>query len=147
MNASPAGDQVQLAAGHVSATVTQLERRIFARFGERGLTKAARDLGHLVVFVESGAGQSRDRLRRTTIAARAASIAIVAATLAALVLSLHSALVEGLDHTSDWVPPAESVINDSCSQRSRWCSSGYFPSAWSGARCCGFCTDCAHWPT
>jgi hypothetical protein len=68
---SPAGDEIQLAADHVGATVAQLERRIFARFGERGLTKAARDLGHLVVFVQSGAGQSRDRLRRTTLAAPA----------------------------------------------------------------------------
>ena len=42
---SPAGDEVQLAAHHVGATVAQLERRIHARFGERGLTKAARDLG------------------------------------------------------------------------------------------------------
>ena len=40
---SPAGDEVQLAAGHVGSTVEQLERRIYARFGERGLTKAARD--------------------------------------------------------------------------------------------------------
>ena len=105
-------DPVQLAADHVSATVAQLERRIFARFGERGLTKAARDLAHLVVFVESGAGQSRDRLRRTTLAARATGILIVAATLAALIFSLRSALVDGLEHTSDWVPLVESVVND-----------------------------------
>ena len=32
---SPAGDEVQLAAGHVGATVAHLERRIHARFGER----------------------------------------------------------------------------------------------------------------
>jgi hypothetical protein len=109
---SPAGDEIQLAADHVGATVAQLERRIFARFGERGLTKAARDLGDLVVFVESGAGQSRDRLRRTTLAARATGITIVAATLGALIFSLRSALVDGLEHTSDWVPLVESVIND-----------------------------------
>lgn len=109
---SPAGDEIQLAADHVGATVAQLERRIFARFGERGLTKAARDLGHLVVFVESGAGQSRDRLRRTTLAARATGITIVAATLGALIFSLRSALVDGLEHTSDWVPLVESVVND-----------------------------------
>ena len=63
---SPAGDKVQLVADHVGATVAQLERRIDARFGERGLTKVARDLGQLVVLVESEADRSRDRLRRTT---------------------------------------------------------------------------------
>ena len=40
---SPAGDTIQLAAGVVGDTVAQLERRIQARFGERGLTEAARD--------------------------------------------------------------------------------------------------------
>ncbi|WP_123027317.1 hypothetical protein [Mycolicibacterium stellerae] len=63
---SPAGDTIQLAAGVVGDTVGQLERRIHARFGERGLTKAARDLGGLVVRVQAEAGQSRDRLRRMT---------------------------------------------------------------------------------
>ena len=42
---SPAGDTIQLAAGFVGDTVAQHERPIHARFGERGLTKAARDLG------------------------------------------------------------------------------------------------------
>lgn len=70
-NTSPAGDEVQLAAEHVGGTVAQLERRIDARFGERGLTKAARDLGRL-----------------------------------------RSAVVDGLDRTADWVPLAESVVND-----------------------------------
>jgi len=109
---SPAGDEVQLAAGHVGTTVAQLERRIFARFGERGLTKAARDLGHLVVLVQTEADQSHDRLRRTTVVARAAGITIVAATLVALVFSLRAAVIEGLARTADWVPLVESVIND-----------------------------------
>jgi len=109
---SPAGDDVQLAAGHVGATVAQLERRIHARFGERGLTKARRDLGRLVVVVQSEAGQSRARLRRTIMVARTAGITIVAATVVALILSLRSTLVDGLEHTSDWVPLVESVVND-----------------------------------
>jgi hypothetical protein len=65
-----------LAAGHVGDTVAQLERRIYARFGERGLTKAARDLGHLVDLVQREADESRVRLRRATLTARAA-IAVV----------------------------------------------------------------------
>jgi hypothetical protein len=111
-NATPTGDQVKLSGEHVAGTVEQLQRRIDARFGERGLTKTARDLAHLVVLVETKAGQSHARLRRTTLAARTASIAIVAATLVALVYSLRSAVVEGLGRTADWVPLTESVIND-----------------------------------
>ncbi len=110
--ASPAGDQVQLGAGHVGATVTQLERRIHARFGDRGLTKAARDLGNLVNRVETEAEQSRVRLRRTTLAARSASVVIIVATLVALSFSMRSAVTDGLAHTADWVPLVESVVND-----------------------------------
>jgi hypothetical protein len=92
--------------------VEQLERRIHARFGERGLTKAARDLGRLVELVQTEAAQSRDRLRRTKLAARTAGIIIVGATLIALAFSLRSAAVDGLAHTADWVPLVESVVND-----------------------------------
>ena len=92
--------------------MAQLERRIHARFGERGLTKAARDLGDLVVLVESRAAQSRARLRRTTFGARAAGIVIVVATLLALGFGLRSAVMDGLARTVDWVPLVESVIND-----------------------------------
>lgn len=109
---SPAGDEIQLAADHVGTTVAQLERRIHARFGERGLTKAVRDLGQLVKRVQTEAGESHVRLRRTTLAARATSITIVAATLFALVVSLRSAVIEGLAHTADWVPLVESVVNE-----------------------------------
>jgi hypothetical protein len=109
---SPAGDEVQLAAGHVGATVAQLERRIHARFGERGLTKAVRDLGQLVVLVQTEAGESHVRLRRTTLAARTTSIAIIGATLFALVFGLRLAVTEGLEQTAHWVPLVESVIND-----------------------------------
>jgi hypothetical protein len=109
---SPAGDEVQLAAGHVGATVAHLERRIHARFGERGLTKAVRDLGQLVALVQTEAGQSHVRLRRTTLAARATSITIIAATLLVLVFSLRAAVVEGLERDADWIGLVESVIND-----------------------------------
>jgi hypothetical protein len=109
---SPAGDTIQLAAGVVSGTVAQLERRIQARFGERGLTKAARDLGALVLLVEDEAGESRARLRRMTLTARIAGVTIVAATLFALAFGLRSAVVDGLAKTADWVPLVESVVND-----------------------------------
>jgi hypothetical protein len=109
---SPAGDKVQLAADHVGATVAHLERRIDARFGERGLTKVARDLGQLVELVESEADRSRDRLRRATLTARAVGVAIVAATLVLLIFSFYSAFTDGLDKTADWVPLVESAVND-----------------------------------
>jgi hypothetical protein len=109
---SPAGDEIQLAADHVGSTVAQLERRIHARFGERGLTKAVRDLGQLVVLVQTEAGESHVRLRRTTLAARTTSITIIGATLFALVFGLRSAVTQGLEQTAGWVPLVESVIND-----------------------------------
>lgn len=112
VNATPAGDPIKLSGEHVGATVAHLGRRIDARFGERGLTKTARDLGHLVELVQTEAGQSHVRLRRTTLGARTASIAIIAATLIALLYSLRSAVLDGLARTADWVPLTESVIND-----------------------------------
>lgn len=111
-NASPAGDRIQLSSGHVGDTVTHLERRIHARFGERGLTKAARDLGRLVDSVATEAEQSHARLRRMTLIARTAGIAIIVATVVALVVSMRTAVTDGLEHSSDWVPLVESVIND-----------------------------------
>ena len=109
---SPAGDEVQLVADHVGATVEQLERRIAARFGERGLTKAARDLGALVTIVQEETGASHLRLHRTNILARAFSVLIVVATVVALVITLHEAVTQGLDHGFDWLPLIESTISD-----------------------------------
>ena len=111
-NTTPGGDQIKLSGEHVSATVEQLQRRIDARFGERGLTKTARDLAQLVVLVQTEATQSHVRLRRTTLAARTASVVIVAATVIALLYSLRSAVLDGLARTADWVPLTESIIND-----------------------------------
>jgi hypothetical protein len=108
----PPGDEVRLKADHVGDTVAQLERRIHARFGERGLTKAVRDLGALVVLVQNERDESRDRLRRTTLAARVAAVVIALATLVALVLGIRSAVVDGLARTADWVPLVESIVND-----------------------------------
>jgi hypothetical protein len=109
---SPAGDEVQLAADHVGATVDQLERRIRARFGDRGLTRAAKDLRRLVEEVQTEAAQSHVRLRRTTLIARTTSVTIVVATVALLVFSLREAFIEGLENSQDWVSLIESVIND-----------------------------------
>ncbi|MGE2722189.1 hypothetical protein [Mycolicibacterium celeriflavum] len=109
---SAAGERVRLDGAHVATTVEQLERRIDARFGQRGLTKTARELGQLVLSVDDKAARSHERLRRTTLAARAASIAIVVATVIALGYTLRSAVVEGLDRTADWVPLTESFLND-----------------------------------
>ena len=106
------GEQLKLSGSHVAATVEQVQRRIDARFGERGLTKTARDLAHLVVLVQTEAIESHIRLRRTTLAARTASVVIVVATVLALLYSMRSAVVDGLARAADWVPLTESVIND-----------------------------------
>lgn len=108
----PVDDRVRLNGVHVAATVEQLERRIDARFGQRGLTKTARELGQLVMSVDDEATLSHARLRRTTLAARATGIAIVVAALIALGYGLRSAVLDGLDRTADWVPLTESVVND-----------------------------------
>ncbi len=145
---SPSGDEVQLVADHVGATVEQLERRIHARFGERGLTKAARDLRQLVLLVQETAGESRVRLRRTTWTARTISVLISGAT-------RHRARPEparGDRHRagrpSDWVPLVESVINDlvfaSIAVLFLWA----FPERLErkdAARACSI--GCARWPT
>lgn len=109
---SPAGDEVQLVAEHVGATVAQLERRIHARFGDRGLTRAARDLGDLVDVVQQASGASQVRLHRSTILARSVSVTIVVATVVALVMALKEAVTEGLDNGFDWLPLIESTISD-----------------------------------
>lgn len=109
---SPAGDPVQLSSEHVGETVAHLERRIKARFGERGLTKAARDLGQLVDRVCEEADESNARLRRRTRIARTISVVIIGATAFALVFTMRSAVVHGMPRLVDWVPLVESVIND-----------------------------------
>jgi hypothetical protein len=109
---SPAGDPVQLSSDHVGETVAHLERRIKARFGERGLTKAVRDLGQLVDRVCEEADESNARLRRRTRIARTISVLIIGATAFALVFTMRSAVVDGLARLVDWVPLVESVIND-----------------------------------
>lgn len=109
---SPAGDTVQLSAEHVGSTVAQLERRILARFGERGLTKAVRDLGGLVTRVQEEADESHVRQRRRTRLARTISLTIVGATVFALIFTMRSAVIDGLARPVDWVPLVESVIND-----------------------------------
>lgn len=109
---SPAGDPVQLSAEHVGETVAQLERRIAARFGERGLTKAVRDLGQLVDLVSAETDQSNYRQRRRTRIARTISVLIIGATVFALVFTMRSAVVDGMARPVDWVPLVESVIND-----------------------------------
>jgi len=140
---SPAGDEVQLVAGHVGATVEQLELRINARFGDRGLTRAALDLRRLVDEVETEAGQSHVRLRRTTLTARVISLTIIVATVDALAFSLKTAVVEGLENATDWVPLIESVINDLVFMAKPCCSSGPSRNDGSAAPCWGCCTGSA----
>ena len=99
---SPVDDRVRLYGAHVAATVEQRERRMDARFGQRGLTKRAHELGQLVMSVDDEATLSHQRLHRTTLAARGTSIAIVVAALIALGYGLRPAVLDGLDRTADY---------------------------------------------
>jgi hypothetical protein len=71
-----------------------------------------RDLAQLVALVCSEREESRDRLRRTTLAARVIGVIIALATFVALVIGVRSAIMHGLARTVDWVPLVESIVND-----------------------------------
>lgn len=109
---APSGPLPSLEAGFVGDTVTQLRRRIEARFGDRGLTKTAQSLGVLVHTIQEQTEASHQRVRRTTVLTRSLSILIVLATLVALAMALQTAISDGLDHGFDWLPLIESTINN-----------------------------------
>ncbi|MFN8193066.1 MAG: hypothetical protein U0R80_02150 [Nocardioidaceae bacterium] len=96
----------------VLATVERLERRIAARFPDRGLRRVAGDLLQLSHDVAEGATAIRDRVRTVRLVARVASALVVAATGALLVVALGDALSTGPDRPFEWVPLVESTIND-----------------------------------
>ena len=126
---SPAGDEVQLVADHVGATVAQLERRIHARFGDRGLTKAARDLGDLVdVGAEPGRSVPRPAAAHHRHSRAPSACTIVVATVVALAFSLREAVIDGLDNGSTGCPSSRASSTTSSSPPSRCCSCGRSPS-------------------
>jgi hypothetical protein len=102
----------RLDARYVEATVHRLEARIRARFPDRRLGNAARDLGTMVPAIHTGFDESKKRMRRVRNGSRAASAVIVILVLAALAFALHDAITTGTEHSFDWVPLVESLVND-----------------------------------
>jgi hypothetical protein len=103
-----------LEAAAVRETVEELYERISARFPHRGLKGVAADLLLLIDEVQSGATATQGRVRLLRVASRVVMIAIVGATVLALVLALRDAfIVDGrITNSLDVLPLIETVIND-----------------------------------
>lgn len=106
------GGYRRLAAPAVLFTAHRLRRRIQARFGDRGLTRVAADVGRAIAEVADATEQSRARVRRLTWYARAASTVVILIGIAALVVALRDAIDEGPDRSFDWLPLVEATIQN-----------------------------------
>lgn len=102
----------QLAAVPVQATVTKLQARIQARFGDRGLTRVAGELVDLVERVDRQTHDTQARIMRAQLLARIAALVTVALAAAALVVAFKDVLATTPGHAVDWVPLVESGINN-----------------------------------
>ena len=88
----PLAGYQRLDAARVLATIERLQRRIAARFPERGLCRVAGELVTVASQVADSASSSRQRLRRIRVISRLVSALIVLATLVALLLALRDAI-------------------------------------------------------
>ena len=102
----------RLDARYVEQTVRRLEERIRARFPDRNLGNAARELGRMVPEIQAGFRESKERRSHVRLISRGASLVIVVLTLIALVIALRDAVTTGLDHSFTWVTLIESLVND-----------------------------------
>lgn len=102
----------RLESAYVADTVGRLEARIRARFPDRRLGNVAAELGTAVPEIHDGFEQSKRRRRQVRLFSRVASLVIVLLALGALGLALRDAITTGTEHSFDWVPLAESLIND-----------------------------------
>ncbi len=102
----------RLESSYVADTVGRLEARIRARFPDRRLGDVARDLRGAVPQIHEGFKRSKERRGRLRLFSRAASLAIVVGTAAALVLALWDPVTKGTDSSFDWATIVESTAND-----------------------------------
>jgi len=102
----------KLGAEHVRATVVALERRIHARFPERGLHRVAVELVAMVDRVTDLAADSRRRITVVRRVSRVLIVLVAAATVVALGLATRSAVDAAPASGLDWLPLIESTIND-----------------------------------
>ena len=97
----------------VQQTVERLERRIAARFPERGLRRVAVELAGLVAVVESSSADLNGRVRRARIASRGLVLVVVVGTLVALALGARDVISDQAPDTSlEWLPLIETAVND-----------------------------------
>ena len=101
----------RLDAWYVEQTVHRLEERIRARFPDRRLGNAAKELGKMVPEISSGFSRSKTRRTHVRWMSRAASAVIVVMVLVALGVALRDA-VNSTEHSFEWVPLIESFVND-----------------------------------
>ena len=102
----------RLDSAQVVATTTRLQRRVSARFRERGLAQVAGELVRVAGQVADSASSARQRLRRIRVATRLLSVVVVLITIVALVLTLRDAVINGLERSFEWLPLIESTVND-----------------------------------
>lgn len=100
----------KLGAEHVHRTVVALERRIEARFPQRGLHRVALELVDMVDRVTTLSVTNRRRIDTARGVSRVLMVLVVAATAVALALVVRD--VTRVDSGIDWVPLIESTIND-----------------------------------
>ncbi|SDD82620.1 hypothetical protein [Nocardioides lianchengensis] len=103
----------KLGAEHVRATVVALERRIDARFPERGLHQVSLELVAMVDRVASVSVVNRRRIDTARTVSRTLMALVVVATVVVLVIAARDVSGDaGPDSSVDWVPLIESAIND-----------------------------------
>ena len=94
----------------VIATIEQLERRITARFPERGLRRAAAELASAAQDIERLGAQLQGRLRAVRWVAGAVSLVVVAGMVLVVVIAARETDVSGSIRSMDWVALVESTI-------------------------------------
>jgi hypothetical protein len=102
----------RLEAEYVADTVVRLEARIRARFPDRRLGNVAAELQSTVHEVADGFEASKARRRQVRLVSRIATFVVVLAAALAFGFALRDAFTRGPENTVDWVPLAESLVND-----------------------------------
>lgn len=103
----------KLGAEQVQQTVVALERRIAARFPDRGLRRVALELVDMVGRVTTVSEANRRRIDLARAVSRVLMGLVVIGTAVVLVIAARDVAGDaGPESSVDWVPLIESVIND-----------------------------------
>lgn len=96
----------------VLQTVQQLERRIDARFRERGLRKVVGELAGVVEEVKESTRAVRGRRAWLASLSRFGIILVILVAFSVMVLAVRSAAIDAPDSGLEWLPVLESGVND-----------------------------------